>query len=332
MMSTSQAPIFQHATMSPAALSRALALNADGVAYDWRVRYPNLAGLDALEMLRSMMVFHQMCPNNAHDAFLLHQLNMPIDTGMAIVQAALRGIPAAIEDIQQRASNQWFRLSLVHWQAGRDKVHLVPFNPSDVSVEESRLLAASIAPWFIERGWDVHVAAPHEWFVRSTALFDFHAPSLSIASSDQLEHFLPHGKDLARWQTLLTEIQMTWHGHVVNQTRVAENRLLINSVWLDGNSSGRLWTQSALANWQSLNTLVHTHETTDIHAHLNDLNLRFAPFLQQAQDNLRPNILLLGTTWQQTIQMQKRPLLRRLYLKFFPNKKKPLAWLETPSL
>jgi hypothetical protein len=45
---------------------------------------------------------------------------------------------------------------------------------------------------------------------------------------------LPDGRDAAAWNRLLTEIQMTWHTHPVNEAREARGEATVNSVWLHG--------------------------------------------------------------------------------------------------
>lgn len=326
-----QTNVFHHATMPADTLRLALTINADATAYHWQTAFPVLAALDKMSMRRSATILPNDCPNNALDAYILARLGMPIDTGLAMLQAATLKIPQALEDVQHRNIQTWFKLSPVHWRAGRDKVHLLSFKPSDISIEESKQLLDSIAPWLIELDWRIHVTATQQWFVRSSHGFDYAAPDLDVAVSDQLEHFLPQGRDLKRWQTILTEIQMTWFNHPVNQKREAQRQLPINSVWLDNASSAAKWSESLVADWAARAKQIHTFSSNQTHKHLEELNSAFEPVLQSIQDNGNCQITLLGDMWQQDVTISKPSMGERLKGVFTSKKAQPLSWLQNPN-
>lgn len=321
--------ILHQATMTSDTLRRALKSNIASQPYDWQATYPILAALDDMETTRSATIFPDDCPNTAHDAYLLNSLRMPIDTGLAIAQAAMLNIPAAKDDLLQRTNNPWFLLRPVHWQAGRDKVHLVALD--DIDIQETKALLDKIGPWLAEWNWHVHITAPNQWFIRATEPFDFNAPSLEIAASDQLEHFLPHGNELNRWQTLLTEIQMAWFHHPVNQARQAIKKLPINSLWLDNASSAINWTQASVEEWQTTRAQIQTFSNHEVHAHLSELNAALAPILIEINRTGTSKLTFLGDMWQQDIVFKKSAMLDRIKHKMRTHKAAPLQWLETPK-
>ncbi|MGL4767723.1 MAG: hypothetical protein ACRCV6_06555 [Formosimonas sp.] len=321
--------ILHQATMDVKTLRQALQFNGQRKAYNWRNAYPILAELNTMATSRSATIFPNDCPNTALDCFVLERINMPIDAGMAVAQAAALGVPAAVQDLQQRNLNPWFCLTPVHWQAGRDKVHLVELD--DIDVQEAKQLLEVIAPWLNEWDWHVHVTAPNQWFVRANAPFDYQAPSLAVAQSDQLEHFLPQGQDLKRWQTLLTEIQMAWHEHPVNQARQANGRLPINSVWLDNTSSALKWMPNTVKEWQETQKEVQTFSLPNVHDHLAELNVALAATLIELNQNQTATFTLLGDNWQQDITFKKITLWTRIKNKMRRHKPAPLNWLVTPK-
>ena len=328
---TTHTPVFHQATIHVDTLRLALIKDAQGNHYDWRATYPILATLDNMIMKRGATIFPDDCPNDAIDVYALAQLNLPINTGWAIADAAAHQIPAAIKDLTQHHSNPWFRLTPVHWRAGRDQVHLVAFDASEIHLQESKQLLEILAPWLAEWGWHLHVVATNQWFVRADQPFDYAAPSLEVASSDQLEHFLPQGADLKRWQTLLTEIQMAWFNHPVNQAREGQSRLPINSVWLDNASSANQWTITSAAQWLTEKTQIKIFNSTDIHEHLRQLDAALSPVLDELKQTGHSTLTFLGEMWQQDIEIQKPALTARLKNFMSLDKQHPLNWLETPQ-
>lgn len=317
--------LLHQASMSADTLRRAL----QSTSSDWRTTYPILAALDVMSIKRSAQSLPDNCPHNAHDAYVLNAIGMPMDTGLAIAQAAVQGVISAIHDLQQRKHNPWFCLTPVHWQAGRDKVHLIAL--SDIDAQEAKLLLETIAPWLSEWTWQVEMSAPNQWFIRANAPFDYIAPSLNIATHDQLEYFLPHGEQLKRWQTLLTEIQMAWFNHPVNQARQAAHQLPINSVWLDNTSSAIDWTPSKVEQWQTLQAQIQNFSNRDIHTHLTELNAALAPTLTAINRSNTAKVTFLGDIWQQDIVFKKATLFERIRHKIYTHKPVALQWLITPQ-
>lgn len=327
--------VFEHITLDPDALAFAVAKNANiGAHYDWRTTYPVLAQLDKMNMRRTATIFPDDCPNNAHDAYVLEQIGLPIDTGVSLMQAVAHHIPAAIKDLADKTFAQWFSLSPVHWRAGRDHVNLVALSDGDISIEEAKVLLASIAPKLAELGWHIHVASANTWYIRTMDHFDYHAPSLQLAQSDQLESFLPHGRDLKRWQTLLTEIQMMWFEHPINQARAKRNQTAINSLWLYGGINARAMNSEKLLQFNALTTLIrrpNQHEINDIHAHLAWLNLQLSTVIDAIKDDGQAIMTFLGETWQQDVFITQPSWTENMKGKFSSSKKKPLQWLEQPT-
>ena len=137
--------VFEHITLDPDALAFAVAKNANvGAHYDWRTTYPVLAQLDKMNMRRTATIFADDCPNSAHDAYILEQISLPIDTGVSLMQAVSHHIPAAIKDLTDKTFAQWFSLSPVHWRAGRDHVNLVALNEGDINIEEAKVFIGFI--------------------------------------------------------------------------------------------------------------------------------------------------------------------------------------------
>lgn len=292
----------------------------------WAQRYPALAILEQMDVQSCTVMLPHHCLNTALNAYLLDQLGLPIDSGMALPQA----INQKITLINQSLHSYFYRLSLVHWHAGRDKIHLVPLTSKMVTSLESLQILETVKPWLTEMGWTIYESSPLEYFIQTKEPFEYISPSLEIASSEQLEYFLPQGQNLKNWQTLLTEIQMIFFKHPVNQAREASGELTINSVWLDGMSYSNVWTDENLTLWANLLTQIHHCQHSNIDQHLQELDALISPIVMQQENNQPINITVIGDTWHKTMSFTQPRLLKRLKNKLTLQDKIVLQWLKIP--
>lgn len=120
----------------------------------------------------------------------------------------------------------------VHLELARDHVALAPLaaplseDDADALITTANELAAEAGAEFARIG--------HRWFLRTARLWDLNAKPLAATFGQPLHAALPVGRDAAVWNRLLTEIQMTWHAHSVNEAREARGEATVNSVWLHG--------------------------------------------------------------------------------------------------
>jgi hypothetical protein len=326
--------VIHHATLPANALAYVLTHTFDGTPKDSLADYPALAALDEAHISRNAIIFPDNCPNHARSVFIFSELNLPIDTGASLLEAATLGIPQAKADITEKIPARWFSLNPVHWRAERDHVNLIGLSSTQISEDEMRTLVESIAPWLAQWDWHIYVAKTNQWFIRTEAEFDYHAPDLVLAQSGQLESYLPHGSDLKRWQTLLTEIQMLWFNHPINQLRQERGELPINSLWLHSTVHTRQITENTLSLWSTiLKSITEAPDGSDIepHNHLMWLNKTLTPLALTYHQYGHATMTFLGDTWQQNLVLTKPALSERLKQLFKRTRKKPLVWLEQPQ-
>lgn len=326
--------VIYHATLPANALSYALTHSEDGHPKNTLINYPALAALDQAHMSSSTMVFPDNCPNHARTVFALSKLNLPIDTGTSLLEAATLGIPQAKTDITNKRSARWFSLTPVHWRAERDHINLISLSSKQIHENEMRTLVESIASWLAQWDWHIYVAKTNQWFIRTETEFDYHAPDLILAQSGQLESYLPHGFDLKRWQTLLTEIQMLWFNHPVNQLRQERGVLPINSLWLHSTVHTRQITENTLSLWPScIASIIEppAEQNNDPHEHLTWLNKTLTPLALTYHQYGHATLTFLGDTWQQNLVLTKPAMTERIKKMFKRQQKKPLVWLEQPQ-
>jgi len=120
----------------------------------------------------------------------------------------------------------------VHLELARDHVALAPL-AAPLSDDDAHALIAAANALAAEAGAEF-VRIGDRWFLRTSREWEVAAKPLAAAFGQPLHAVLPAGRDAAVWNRLLTEIQMTWHAHPVNEAREARGEATVNSVWLHG--------------------------------------------------------------------------------------------------
>ena len=169
----------------------------------------------------------------AHLAWLAEQLfqqELPLATA-PYAHAALAGAPPA--------GIVW-HADPIHLELARDHLVVTPLirppddDEADALIDAANVLAADMEARVLR--------VADRWFLLAARPWDLHAEALSAAVGQPLPTALPTGVDARRWNRLLTEIQMTWHAHPVNEAREASGEATINSLWLHG---GGAWSPLA---------------------------------------------------------------------------------------
>lgn len=127
----------------------------------------------------------------------------------------------------------------IHFAFARDHM-LVSALDADAALtsEESTILAAEAAAIASEFNADLRAVDPRHWFLSFDPPWSLTTVAFDAALGRSAEHVLPQGDAAARWRKLLTEIQIRWHQHPLNEQREAQGVRTINGVWLHG---GGLW-------------------------------------------------------------------------------------------
>ncbi|HET9025146.1 MAG TPA: hypothetical protein VFN64_11270 [Burkholderiaceae bacterium] len=165
-------------------------------------------------------------------------------------EAPLATAPYAYADLAGHApaADQFlWHADAVHLELARDHLMLTPLAPSPTDDEAGALLAAANA-LAANAGVEIVRKGDH-WFLRAPHPWELDAKPLAATIGRPLPAVLPAGRDAATWSRLLTEIQMTWHAHPVNEAREARGAPTVNSVWLHG---GGHWASLARPDYSSV--------------------------------------------------------------------------------
>jgi hypothetical protein len=141
------------------------------------------------------------------------------------------------------AGSAWLCADPVHLRFAREHLILSDAAELDLSAEEAAALVASLNETFPDLG-HFEAGAPARWYLRLAASPEAYFFPLSEVASRPVAHFLPEGREAARWARTMNEAQIVLHNHPVNQAREADGRGVANSLWLWG-AGGELPTQSS---------------------------------------------------------------------------------------
>jgi hypothetical protein len=163
-------------------------------------------------------------PHLAWLAEHLFQSEVPLATAPYAVAALAGHAPAPDQCL--------WHVDPVHLELARDHVTLAPLAAPPPDDDASALIAAA-SELAAEAGAEF-VRIGDRWFLRTARPWELAAKPLAATFGQPLHAVLPAGRDAAVWNRLLTEIQMTWHTHPVNEARETRGEPTVNSVWLHG--------------------------------------------------------------------------------------------------
>src|SRR6185436_15905588 len=132
----------------------------------------------------------------------------------------------------------WMQADPVHLQVHRDQLLLAGSGPLDLTAAEAGELTRALSAHFAGDGLEFIAPAPEHWYVRVRDEPRVRTTPTAEAIGERIEPLLPQGEDGPRWRRIVNEAQMLLHGHPRNETREAEGKAPVNSVWLWG--AGRM--------------------------------------------------------------------------------------------
>jgi len=122
----------------------------------------------------------------------------------------------------------------IHLKADRDTARLVPGSSLGITRHEADQLIASLNEFVKEDGLVFERRLDHGWILKGATGDELATHPPHYLAECAISSYLSEaegGEQLRRWQT---EWQMLLHHHPVNQARVANGELPINSVWIWG--------------------------------------------------------------------------------------------------
>jgi hypothetical protein len=147
-------------------------------------------------------------------------------------------IPWAAWQVQQErggtAGQAWAWITPCHWHVATD--HIVMKHPLELRLdgEESTLLLAAMQPFFAQDGIALEYHAPTRWLARGELFRGLATASLDRVLGRDIDEWVPRAAAAAPLRRLQQEMQMLLYTHPVNDARVRDGLLPVNSFWASG--------------------------------------------------------------------------------------------------
>ena len=128
----------------------------------------------------------------------------------------------------------WLRADPVHLRPDLRGVFLVDARILAIEPAETQALATAFNQTFGADGLRLDPLHLDRWYLRLPFDPELRTHPLLDAIGRDINPLLPYGPAGRRWHALLTEAQMLFHGHPVNQAREQRGQPMINGLWLWG--------------------------------------------------------------------------------------------------
>jgi len=152
---------------------------------------------------------------------------------------ALRALESPHSSMATEETFLW-QADPVHFAFARDRMLLTKLEgDAALTADESGVLAAEAAATAAEFGARLRTIDTRHWFLVFDVPWRLRTIAFDAALGRSVEPLLPEGDDAARWRKLLTEIQMRWHQHPLNERREDDGRRTVNGLWLHGGAPWR---------------------------------------------------------------------------------------------
>ncbi|MGE0072336.1 MAG: hypothetical protein AB7S55_04670 [Thiomonas sp.] len=210
--------------------SSVLSPQANPVVLPQTARLCRQAGVEQQEALREDAQAAWLTPA---ERWLLHALRLPDADGEQAPWARL-AVRAEVPVEGFLPDAPLGLLIPAHLHLGRDSLTLADPATLDLAADEAQRLFEAVEPLFTQAGWTLRMAAPMRWYVSHPSLAGVVSAGVARAQGRSVAAWMPGGAPARGWRQLLTEVQMTWQHHPVNEAREQSGRAEVNTLWLHG--------------------------------------------------------------------------------------------------
>jgi hypothetical protein len=164
-----------------------------------------------------------------HEVALARECGLPREDGR--IPWAAWSLRLAGTDPGERA---WAWVTPCHWRLGTD--HASMHHPQELALEaaESQALLAAMQPYFEQDGLTLAFREPTRWLASGPLFGNLPVASLDRVVGRVLDAWMPGGDAGRPLRRLQQEMQMLLYTHPVNEGRVQQGRLPVNSFWASG--------------------------------------------------------------------------------------------------
>ena len=165
----------------------------------------------------------QPSPHMPHERVWAKELGWPVDAPLPWAAWAHPDNPAP---------QAW--ITPCHWQIGMDQVVMLDPARLHLSDLESQQLLQAMQPFLQEDGLDVRWHSALRWHATARVFDNMQAASLDRVSGANVKPWITDGHMPPSLRRLQSEMQMLLYNHPVNDARMDQGRLTVNSFWVHG--------------------------------------------------------------------------------------------------
>ncbi len=150
-------------------------------------------------------------------------------------------------DTDKKAPQHCVCAELVHLQADKDNARLLPMQSLALSDDDSNQLIQALNDLIQADGMEVIRTKPNSYYLTGMDASHLDSWPAHAVANGKIANYLPRKSEAGDWRRLITEVQMLFYSHPVNQSRAANGQLPINAMWF--------WGGEQLHEYQTVNEL-----------------------------------------------------------------------------
>ncbi|MBC7995905.1 MAG: hypothetical protein H7Z15_21980 [Rhizobacter sp.] len=232
----------------------------------------------------------------------------------------------AAQDGVKIGTQAWGLLTPVHWHVGADQVSLPDPQALHLSAQESHTLFEAVLPLFESEGWVMAWGAPTRWYAAHDSLDGLASASIDRVIGRNIDLWMPTTPQARLIRRLQNEVQMLLYQQPLNDARVGQGALPVNSFWLSG--CGRAQPDPAPAGLLQNDSLRASALSSDWAAWADAWSALDAGDVQQALKRARQGepvtLTLCGERFARSFALQSQPLWSRLGKRLSPPPAAPV--------
>lgn len=139
--------------------------------------------------------------------------------------------------LQEKSDSTLVHADPVHLKADRDTATLIPPQALGLNDECADELIDALNTFVESDGLEFYRQSAESWSMSGMPTEALQAYPTSFLAYRKASAFLPEGNEAKDWQRLMSEIQMLFHTHPINQEREQNGQLTVNSLWFWGGAN-----------------------------------------------------------------------------------------------
>ena len=125
----------------------------------------------------------------------------------------------------------------VHFQADKDNAHLIPSAALNIDNAESEALLESLNTLIESDGLQLQSSLSGQCYLTGMPADGLDTMPAHAVANGKIAGYLPRHAEAGPWRRLITEVQMLFHAHAVNDKRSSLQQLPINGMWFWGGAT-----------------------------------------------------------------------------------------------